>query len=214
MITIFLLYIGEWQTADEALRYYGFARTLNQKGVTIPSQKRWVYYFEKFMNLSKEGTSLPPPQKMVITKMLFSATAPTFDLFTVNCHGLVATSKETHVKLTRTKSGGTEVIMGEPFVVLTDFEVVFYKGKALGGKKRAFSMWLHTQFLENNYIKLTRTEIDKVSKMKGIPDFTLELWVAPLPSEHNAKYTFGFEPISLTPTHLTSIPVPATSVFQ
>lgn len=53
LITVFLLYCGEWQTAKEALSYYAFARTQNQKGVTIASQIRWVYMWEKYLNLSR-----------------------------------------------------------------------------------------------------------------------------------------------------------------
>ncbi len=76
MITVFLLYCGEWKTADEALRYYAFARTQNQKGVTIASQIRWVYYFEKYMKVSREGGQLPAAERLTLTKIVFSKKTP------------------------------------------------------------------------------------------------------------------------------------------
>jgi protein-tyrosine phosphatase len=45
MICAYLLYIGEWEDADECMAFYGTARTHNGKGVTIPSQKRFIRYF-------------------------------------------------------------------------------------------------------------------------------------------------------------------------
>lgn len=45
MICAYLLYIGEWDDADECMAFYGSARTYNGKGVTIPSQKRFIRHF-------------------------------------------------------------------------------------------------------------------------------------------------------------------------
>ncbi|ETV80213.1 hypothetical protein, variant [Aphanomyces astaci] len=45
MICAFLLYSSEWVTAQGAMNFYGNARSLNQQGVTIPSQRRFIEYF-------------------------------------------------------------------------------------------------------------------------------------------------------------------------
>lgn len=45
MICAYLVYSGEWENPDECMAFYGFARTHNGKGVTIPSQKRFIRYF-------------------------------------------------------------------------------------------------------------------------------------------------------------------------
>jgi len=49
MICCWLLFCRDWDTADNAMKFYALARTLNQKGVTIPSQVRYIRYFEERM---------------------------------------------------------------------------------------------------------------------------------------------------------------------
>jgi phosphatidylinositol-3,4,5-trisphosphate 3-phosphatase and dual-specificity protein phosphatase PTEN len=46
IIACYLVYAGVCKTAAEALRFFGDVRTLDGKGVTIPSQMRYVHYFE------------------------------------------------------------------------------------------------------------------------------------------------------------------------
>ncbi|KAF9410785.1 hypothetical protein BGZ94_001530 [Podila epigama] len=47
MICSFLVHCGA--TADEAIRLYGEKRTLDGQGVTIPSQLRYIRYYEQFL---------------------------------------------------------------------------------------------------------------------------------------------------------------------
>jgi protein-tyrosine phosphatase len=55
MICAFLIYFKEWEDADESMQFYGFARTDNQKGVTIPSQRRFIRYFAELCRDDSEG---------------------------------------------------------------------------------------------------------------------------------------------------------------
>ena len=48
-ISCLLLYLNHFSTAGDCLKYYGMMRVENGKGVTIPSQIRYVYYFEQII---------------------------------------------------------------------------------------------------------------------------------------------------------------------
>ena len=54
MIVCYLIFSGLCKTSDEALVHYANQRTLNNKGVTIASQKRYIRYFETFLSSNYE----------------------------------------------------------------------------------------------------------------------------------------------------------------
>ncbi|CEF59581.1 Phosphatidylinositol 3,4,5-trisphosphate 3-phosphatase and dual-specificity protein phosphatase PTEN [Strongyloides ratti] len=45
MICAYLVYINFYESPRKIMEYYSVIRTMNNKGVTIPSQRRYVYYF-------------------------------------------------------------------------------------------------------------------------------------------------------------------------
>ena len=59
MIAALLLYSGVCDSAQDALDEFGRKRTANSKGVTIPSQQRFVGYFERL--LRESGRSVDEP---------------------------------------------------------------------------------------------------------------------------------------------------------
>ena len=62
MICCYLVYTQLFKSAKEALVYYGKIRTSNGKGVTIPSQIRYVYYYDEFLKLRRNQY----PQRILI----------------------------------------------------------------------------------------------------------------------------------------------------
>ena len=49
MLCAYLLWAREYTKAEEAMAFYGVARTENGRGITIPSQQRFVRYFESLV---------------------------------------------------------------------------------------------------------------------------------------------------------------------
>jgi phosphatidylinositol-3,4,5-trisphosphate 3-phosphatase/dual-specificity protein phosphatase PTEN len=62
-----LIYMNYFETADECLAYYGIMRTGDGRGVTIPSQIRYVHYFEDMLKKKIDPTM--NPKRIVIRKI-------------------------------------------------------------------------------------------------------------------------------------------------
>jgi phosphatidylinositol-3,4,5-trisphosphate 3-phosphatase/dual-specificity protein phosphatase PTEN len=86
MIAAYLLYEQHCMNAEEALNFFGSKRTKNSKGVTIPSQRRYVNYFAEFLHRYRDGNRLPstipsePPAVALRLKHIRFHTVPNFDI--------------------------------------------------------------------------------------------------------------------------------------
>ena len=84
MICCYVVFCGRFTTADAAMQYYGIARTKNGKGVTIPSQQRYVQYFGDFILQQQQQqqqlssfSSLGPLQPSIKVSMFLRRSAST-----------------------------------------------------------------------------------------------------------------------------------------
>jgi len=66
MICCWLLYCKMWEKTEDSLRFYAALRTYNQKGVTIPSQIRYVNYFGNAVRENLKYT----PRTVLLRKIL------------------------------------------------------------------------------------------------------------------------------------------------
>jgi phosphatidylinositol-3,4,5-trisphosphate 3-phosphatase/dual-specificity protein phosphatase PTEN len=82
MICAWFLFSGMWKTPDEAFAYYGVSRTNDQKGVTIPSQKRYVRYFHEFIT-QHEGEKYEP-RALVLKSVIFHTLPKTYSVTDVD----------------------------------------------------------------------------------------------------------------------------------
>ena len=67
MICSYLIFSGLCKSSEKAFRYYARIRTKNNTGVTIPSQKRYIKYFETFLQ-----ANFCPPYIYLIPKIIKS----------------------------------------------------------------------------------------------------------------------------------------------
>ena len=65
MICSYLVFSHLCETSEKAFRYYARIRTKNNTGVTIPSQKRYIQYFERFLQ-----ANFCPPYIFLIPKII------------------------------------------------------------------------------------------------------------------------------------------------
>jgi len=165
MICAYLLHCKMWHNTQDALDFYGHARTKNGKGVTIPSQIRFVHYYGRVQRekLTYTPTTLIFKSIKLIGIPNFSkgTCQPRFTLKQGPEQVLIHTSK---VYEGIAKGQGEAVLALDPSSpVCGDVKVEFFNGS---GKDKMFNIWFNTFFIQGKKMLAHKLEIDKANKDK------------------------------------------------
>jgi len=200
MICSYLLFGREWPTAKDALQFYAAMRTYNQKGVTIPSQIRYVYYMGQVMS---RFSGNQPPNSTVILKSIVLSHAPKginvadikFNIYVQKT--LIYTYQDSDKTdlpdLSESKSLNPKENFGVTFdtkrlPLCGDIKIFFYNKKE---EHKLFHFWFNTSFVENSVI-LQKSELDSIKdKHHKVfkENFQLELVLQPVQTTVVPKVT-------------------------
>ena len=180
-ICCLLLYLNFFETAEECLLYYGLLRVGTVKGVTVPSQMRYVHYFEYILK-----NKLPDPitfKKVVLRKLKMYTIPKVGKKFQPN---FVVDNLKKSVKysdiMSRKESYGFDLDFIEfplgagGIAVSGDVRVQFYQMQFLNLKsEKLFKFWFNTNFMpENGVFEIKKEEIDKACKDKECKTYKKE----------------------------------------
>ena len=173
-------YMNIFNNAEESLAYYGMMRAGNGKGVTIPSQIRYVHYFEDIIKNNIDPTINP---KKIIIRKIKMITVPVFSTVGKTCsptfsieNGERSYKYFDYIKKRETFNNSLDEVefhLGvSGFEVSGDVRITFFHVGMIGNRDKIFKFWFHTNFLksENKFV-LTKKEIDKAFQDTACKNF-------------------------------------------
>ncbi|KAL9558762.1 hypothetical protein MBANPS3_000748 [Mucor bainieri] len=181
VIAALLLDMGLAKDAQEAIDLYGKYRTKNQRGITIPSQIRYVYYYD-FMRKNKQLYYENKNISIKITQMVIHDLPESlkhnkaFDLRVLDIDdATVYQTSSSQCSIDRTLD--TILIHLADLTSLTsDFKILFSNAQG----NPLFSFWLHPAFMymsNNSVLCLQKHEIDLAFRDKACKDFSRDFSV-------------------------------------
>jgi phosphatidylinositol-3,4,5-trisphosphate 3-phosphatase/dual-specificity protein phosphatase PTEN len=157
MIACLLLHTKEAATAQEALECFANKRTANGKGVTIPSQIRYVHYYEQCLASLSSGHRLTEKTELVITGLRmthaiawsYSGESDPYYVVQRNHNKSKYSYLRQHGDL-----GVKKLTKKEPYrdlrihcLVTNDFKMVFYDRDVISADDKMFWCWLNADML-------------------------------------------------------------------
>jgi phosphatidylinositol-3,4,5-trisphosphate 3-phosphatase/dual-specificity protein phosphatase PTEN len=165
MICALLVHSGTQPDIETALAVYARARTVNSKGVTIPSQRRYLFYYERFLRSGLPLECAMVPRPCTVTKVAFEGLPDPFFSKSVT---LELSNFETVIAEFKGPVKGREdrslVFSGITAELTGDFRIAPIKGK-----KRFCFAWFNSEYIDHETV-LERSEIDQAHKAKAFSD--------------------------------------------
>jgi phosphatidylinositol-3,4,5-trisphosphate 3-phosphatase and dual-specificity protein phosphatase PTEN len=191
MISAFLLWSESYTSADQAMHFFATQRTLNAKGVTIPSQQRYVRYFQHFLRqyygpkrpFSFAGRPMVLHSVRLITTPRITTDGGCNPYFKVFRQSGTRMYDSRQMLAPRHWKNEARVTLPCSARVQGDCKFMFFNKDQFGSHDKMFHFWLNTNFIRDNFVVLTKFEVDKAHKdkkhRKFDEDFKVELYFRP-----------------------------------
>lgn len=149
MICAYMLHRGRFKDAEDALKHYGKTRTRDEKGVTIPSQRRYVLYYGELLksNLQYKPVSLLLKGIKFETIPMFNSSNGCTPLFEVHQLKVKVHSSPVYDTI---RKGETCFYMWvtNPVPLCGDIKIEFYNKTMMKQKEKMFHFWFNTFFVQ------------------------------------------------------------------
>ncbi|BFZ17720.1 hypothetical protein BsWGS_20759 [Bradybaena similaris] len=207
MICAYMLHRNRFKDADDALKHYGQTRTRDAKGVTIPSQRRYVLYYADLLKpgVEYQQVSLLLRGVKFETIPMFSggSCTPYFEVHQLKVK--VYTSPVYEGVRKDRNSFYMPVNHGNQSIpVCGDIKVEFFNKSKINKREKMFHFWFNTFFVterenshqngtagtadsENNELlslTLPKMELDRANKDKShklfSPNFKVKIYFSPM----------------------------------
>jgi len=211
MIACYMLYANMQPDAESALEYFAKKRTQNEKGVTNPSQIRYVHYFSDYCKRKRRGKHAPPQKSMFVQSIRLTP-IPSFvrkqsDIRFVirNNHQVYSSSGSTTLKIIRGEDSVVFDIGNKLLHIAGDVVIRFYNRSSV----QLFQCWVNTRFLVDGAdLTFDKTELDQACKDTNhtvFPEFfEMEVRFGPLrDAQEDAFVPEPEEHVTVVLSHLT-----------
>ncbi|KAL1930447.1 hypothetical protein VTP01DRAFT_10609 [Rhizomucor pusillus] len=180
VIAALLLYLHEAENADHAMRIYGTKRTTDGNGITVPSQIRYVKYFDTLLhnpNTIQRNAYIRIQQIIILSvpriyknggMILFSVYEKDQCIYDQSNKECLLTRERECFKL---KTPDMKPIKD-------DFQVIFFTKNIFMAKRPLCSFWLNTGFIASKTtINLSKADIDEAVKDVDCREFPADFRV-------------------------------------
>ncbi|KAK7484659.1 hypothetical protein BaRGS_00024067 [Batillaria attramentaria] len=152
MICAYMLHRGRFKDAEDALKHYGKTRTRDEKGVTIPSQRRYVLYYGDLLksNIEYKPVTLLLRGAKFETIPMFNSSNSCTPLFEVHQWKVKVCTSPVYDGISK---GDTSFPMWlpNPVPLCGDIKIEFFNKTLMMKKEKMLHFWFNTFFVTEPY---------------------------------------------------------------
>ena len=212
MICCLMQFLGMFPTANEALAFYGAQRTSNAKGVTIPSQARYVRWYGEYLQRLARGVAVPAEigaasyeDCELVLHCVRITTVPNFAGDCVpyfkayNYEGVQTYDYRDSLAAGAAlpafaKDAVTHMDIQCRLPMRGDVKLFFWDAVSIGADNKLFGCWINTGFVPERVVAAGGADSVAPGGPAGAAQFALSLGKMELDGPHkNAKFADAFK---------------------